>query len=394
MRHTLKHELKSSTAVMVPLETKDENGGDNAVEQALATLTTSMEAKIAELRTELKTATDRADDLETKLARPAVQSRDADEPTPEQKAFNAYLRRGDAGIAGLGDTERKALTVGSDASAGYLAPPQFGDEILKAMVEYSPIRTYARVVQISGPEIRYPKRLTGTNAQWVTEIANRPESTPTYDQVTLTPYELATFVDVSKQLLEDASYDVEAELRDAFAEDAGAKEGAAFVNGDGVGKPTGILQADDIVEIVSGHASTLGANPGDLLIDMMSRLPSAHANRGAWLMNRLTLASVRKLKDSQGAYLWQPSLREGAPSTLLGRPIIEAVDAPNVGAGAFPIVFGDWSGYRIVDRVGLSVLVDPFTRATNGITRFHMRMRVGGDVTHPDRFVKLKIAAS
>ena len=111
-------------------------------------------------------------------------------------------------------------------------------------------------------------------------------------------------------------------------------------------------------------------------------------------MNRLSLAAVRKLKDAQGQYLWQPGIQAGQPSTILGRPVIEAVDMPNVGAGAFPIVFGDFSGYRIVDKVGLSVLTDPFTRAKNGITVFHARKRVGGDVTHPDKFVKVKIAAS
>jgi len=340
----------------------------------------------------LRTATDRIAALETRLNRPATQTETANQPSEEVRSFGVYLRRGDAGLT---DVERRALTVGTDASAGFLAPEQFGNEILKALKEYSPIRQYAKVVQIAGPEIKYPKRLTGTNADWVAEIANRPESSMTYGQVTLTPYELATFVEISKQLLEDAAYDINGELRDAIAEDFGFKEGAAFVSGDGVGKPKGILSAGTgIVEVVSGNATTLGAAPGDLLIDLMAKLPGAYANNGAWLMNRLTLAAVRKLKDAQGAYLWQPGIQAGQPSTLLGRPIIEAVDMPNVGAGAFPIVFGDFSGHRIVDRIGLSILTDPFTRAKNGITVFHARQRVGGDVTHADKFVKLKIAAS
>lgn len=249
-------------------------------------------------------------------------------------------------------------------------------------------------MSIAGPDVRFPRRVSGTNAEWVAEIANRPESTLTYDQVTLTPFEIATFVEVSKQLVEDAAYDVEGEIRNAFAEDIGIKEGAAFIAGDGIGKPKGILKAAGITEVISGAAGTLGANPGDLLIEVYSRLPTAYAQNGAWLMNRKTLATVRKLKDASGAYLWQPSLAVGQPATILGRPIIEAVDADDVGAGKYPIVFGDFSGYRIVDRVGVSVLVDPFSRAKNGITVFHCRKRVGGDVTNPDRFVKVKVAAT
>lgn len=371
-----------------PINPPDDIATATAAVEELRTAATAFETRQTEA---LRAANDRIAALETRLNRPGTQQETTDQPSDEVRAFGLYLRRGDAGLS---EVERRALTVGNDTSAGFLAPETYGNEILKSLAEYSPIRNYAKVVQIAGPEIKYPKRLTGTNADWVAEIANRPESTPTYGQVTLTPYELATFVEVSKQLLEDAAYDVEGEIRDAVAEDFGAKEGAAFVNGDGTGKPRGILQATGITEVVSGHATTLGSNPGDLLIDLMARLPTAYANNGAWLMNRLTLAAVRKLKDAQGAYLWQPGIQAGQPSTLLGRPIIEGVDMPNVGAGAFPIVFGDWSGYRIVDKVGLSILTDPFTRAKNGITVFHARKRVGGDVTHADKFVKLKIAAS
>ncbi|MEO9337205.1 phage major capsid protein [Mesorhizobium sp. SB112] len=386
-----KHQ-KIETRSAQPLEIRsDENDPLVAATAAVEEIRSAAEQRHTAHQTEVRGLTDRIAQLETRLNRPGTQQEDRNEPSDEQRSFGIYLRRGDAGLS---EVERRALTVGNDTSAGFLAPETFGNEILKTLAEYSPIRNYAKVVQIAGPEIKYPKRLTGTNADWVAEIANRPESAPTYGQVTLTPYELATFVEVSKQLLEDSAYDVEGEIRDAVAEDFGAKEGAAFVSGDGVGKPNGILNATGIAEVVSGHASTLGSAPGDLLIDLMAKLPTAYANNGAWLMNRLTLASVRKLKDAQGAYLWQPGIQAGQPSTLLGRPVIEAVDMDSVAAGKFPIVFGDWSGYRIVDRVGLSILTDPFTRAKNGITVFHARKRVGGDVTHADKFVKLKIAAS
>ena len=391
----MKHErIEIRSALPLPIETREDNNDPLATATAaVEELRTAAEARHTAHATETRALQDRIAAMETRLSRPNAgqQQEQRDEPSADTRAFGVYLRRG---AAALNADEQRALTVAVDASAGYLAPPEYGNEILRTVTEFSPIRAYARVMQIAGPEIRYPKKLTSTNAQWVSEIEDRPESTMTFGQVTLTPFELATFVDVSKQLLEDAAYDVEGELRLSFAEDFGIKEGLAFVNGDGVGKPKGILQATGIQQVVTGAAATLGTAPADLLIDAMAKLPSIHAQNGAWLMNRFTLAAMRKLKDAQGAYLWQPSIQVGQPATLLGRPVIEATDMPNIGAGATPIVFGDFSGYRIVDRVGVSVLVDPFSKATNGITRFHARKRVGGDVTHPDRFVKVKVAAS
>ncbi|ODT06988.1 MAG: hypothetical protein ABS58_09330 [Mesorhizobium sp. SCN 65-20] len=358
----------------------------DAVKTALQGLTEDIKTKtapVADLTTRLEA-------IETKLNRPALGGK-TDEPTEEQKAFSAYIRRGDAGLA---DAERKALTVSTDATAGFLAPTSFGSEILKALREFSPIRQYAKVITISARDVMYPRRLGSTAATWVAEIANRTESGPSYEQVTLTPYELATFVEVSRQLLEDNAYNLEGELASDLAESFAIAEATAFVGGDGTGKPKGILNATGITQVVSGAASTLGTNPGDTLIDVFSAIPTLHAQNGAWSMNRKTLAAVKKIKDTTGQYLWQPSLRDGAPSTLLGRPVIEMVDMPDIAANAIPIVFGDWSGYRIVDRVDMSILSDPYTRAKNGINVFHARKRVGGDVTNPDRFVKLKIAAS
>lgn len=356
---------------------------------------TTMTATAENIAIDTKAAdalTARIDELEAKLARPNLLSGANDnEKTDEEKSFGAYLRRGDAG---LGAEERKALVVATDATAGFLAPTTFGDEILKSLRQFSPIRQYAKVITIAGRDVRYPRRIGSTAATWTDEIANRTESAPSYEQVTLTPYELATFVEVSRQLLEDNAYNLEGELASDLAESFAIAEGTAFVSGTGTGQPKGILAATGITQIVSGAAATLGTAPGDLLIDAFSKIATIHAQNGAWGMNRNTLAAVRKIKDTTGAYLWQPSLRDGAPSTLLGRPVIEMVDFPDIAAGTFPIVFGDWSGYRIVDRTDFSILSDPYTRAKNGINVFHARKRVGGDVTNPDRFVKVKISAT
>ena len=382
------------TRSALPLETRADESTDpvELATRAVEELRTAAEERATTHANEVRALNERIATMETRLSRPNIQTEQREERTEEQRAFNSYLRRG---RDGLNDVERRALTVGADATAGFLAPPEFGRTIIEGLTEYSPVRQYANVVTVGGREIRYPRKVSGTNFQWVSEIGNRPETQPTFDQITLTPWELAGFAEVSNQLLEDSVFDIEAFLRRCFAIDIAEKEGAAFVNGDGNGKPRGILQATGIPEIVSGHASTLGALPADLLIDATTKVGTVNASNAAWMMNGKTLGAVRKLKDQQGAYLWQPSIQVGSPASLLGRPIIEAPDMPDVGAGNFPIVFGNFrEGYTITDRIDLSVLVDPFTRATNGITRFHGRKRVGGDVVDPSRFVKVKIAAA
>jgi HK97 family phage major capsid protein len=335
--------------------------------------------------------TSRLDEIEKKLARPAIstKSADEDEKALERKAFLSFVRHG---IERMAADEAKALTVSSDASAGYLAPEAFGEEILKKLVEFSPIRQYARVISIGAPTIKYPRRISGPAAVWTDEQATSTESTPVYEQIGLTPYELRTFVDVSQALLEDNAYNIEGELAADLAEAFGVAEGTAFVSGDGTGKPKGIVAASGIAQMKTGNAATLGTAPADTIIGLYHSLPTAHAQRGVWLMNRTTLGALRLLKDTTGRFLLADPVSAGMPLTLLGRPIVEAVDMPSVAANAIPIVFGDLQGYRIVDRVSFSMLRDPYSQAAKGNVRLHARRRVGGDVTNPDRFVALKVA--
>lgn len=310
--------------------------------------------------------------------------------TPERKAYESFLRRG---VERISPDEVKALTVSSDANGGILAPEEFGSELLKLLVEYSPIRQYARVVQISAAEIKYPRRVSGTAATWVAEIADRTESGMTFEQVTLTPHELATFTDVSNALLEDNAYGLEGELLSDFAESFGKTEGLAFVKGSGTGQPKGIMTTTDIPEIKTGVAANFpAANPADVIIAMYHKIATTYAQNGVWLMNRKTLGVIRQWKDTTGRYLVLDPITVGGASTLLGRPIVEMPDMDDIGASTYPILFGDMSGYRIVDRIGLSTLRDPYTIAGKGQVRFHARKRVGADLTHADRFIKLKVA--
>ncbi|WP_288200083.1 phage major capsid protein [uncultured Pleomorphomonas sp.] len=343
-----------------------------------------------EIRSEIRPLADRLSALETRANRPTGGNLTPTEPAVETRAFLNYAR---TGVERMQAEEVRALTVANEASAGYLAPEEYGAEILKALVEFSPIRQYARVVSIGGQAIKYPRRLTGPSATWTEESANSTETTASYEQVTLTPYELRTFIDVSQALLEDNAYNLEGELAADLAEAFGITEGEAFVSGDGDGKPVGLLTAGGIAEVTTGNAATLGASPADTLIGVYHSLPNAHAQRAVWMMNRTTLGTLRKVKDGDDRYLLVDPVSASAPMTLLGRPIVEAVDMPDVAANAFPILFGDLQGYRIVDRVSFTMLRDPFTQAAKGLVRLHARRRVGGDITNPDRFIKVKVAA-
>lgn len=375
------------------LETKAEGGDLEGQEAELPeALTAALDGIRTDLVARLEKLETKSADTERRLSRPAIIPATAEAPEAiERKAFTSFLRRG---VERMAADEVKTLTVATDTAGGFLAPPEFGSEVLKRLVEFSPLRQYARVVSISAPQIRYPRRVNSVGASWVSETGDRTGSEPSFEQVALTPYELATFVDVSTALLEDNAYDLDGELAIEFAEAFGKTEGAAFVSGTGTGQPRGLFTAGGITEIKTGAASNFpAANPADVLIGMFHALPTVHAQRGAWVMNRKTLGAIRQWKDGQGRYLVIDPISESAATTLLGRPIVEAVDAPDIAAGATPIMFGDLQGYRIIDRVDLQTLRDPFTRAAVGQVRIHGRKRVGGDVTHPDRFIRLKVAA-
>ncbi|MGB3536872.1 MAG: phage major capsid protein [Mesorhizobium sp.] len=335
----------------------------------------------------------RIDKLEAKANRPVAANNnhpDADNDNTEVKAFIDFARRG---VERMEQKAVAALTVSTDSQGGYLAPEAFGAEILTKIVEFSPVRSYARVMSIASPEIKLPRKLTGTAATWVGETDDRSQSDMTFEQATFTPYELATYVDISTQLLEDNAYNLEGELAADLGEAFGKTEATAFVTGNGTGKPKGLLAAAGIAEVKTGNAATLGTDPAATIIGMFHKVPSIVAQNGVWLMNRTTLGTLRTLKDGTGRFIMLDPITAGAPVTLLGRPIVEMVDMPDVAADAYPVMFGDLSGYRIIDRVGLSVLRDPYSQATKGLVRFHARKRVGGDVSNVDRFLKLKVAA-
>lgn len=343
-------------------------------------------AATADTNLQLSRINERMDTLETKMNRPALGgvNTTAAEADEAKAAYGRFLR--------TGAVEKKALILADDTLGGYLAPEEYVREIIKGIQEFSPVRQVARVRQTSAKAIEIPKRSGVFNAAWVAESGARSETTGlTFGLETIPVHEMYALVDVSRQMLEDAAFNVEAELAAEFAERFAILEGSAFISGNAVGKPEGLLTNGSIGETNSGDASLITA---DGLIDLLYAIKDGYARNAVFMMRRATIGAVRKLTDpATGTYLWQPALSAEQPGLLLGKPVAEAPDMPAIAGNAFPVLFGDFrAGYTIVDRVAIEVQRDPFTQAASGNVRFIARKRVGAQVVLPEAIRKLKIA--
>jgi HK97 family phage major capsid protein len=373
-----------------PLEFKDADPADpvELVTKSLDDLTKSVDDRLKAIETKADTTklVERMDRIEAKQNRPSGGDNKDEQAKLETKAFGAYLRNGNQ----ADPLELKTLIVSSDPQGGYLAPTEMATEFIRDLVQYSPIRGLASVRSTSSPAVSYPKRVGRTNAKWKGETQEQETGEPTFGQLEIPVREINTYVDISNQLLADSAGAAESEVRMALAEDFGLKEGLSFLKGAGPLQPEGLLVNADIASVATGNASTLGSNPADMLIDVFYSLPAAYRNQGTWLMNSTTLAAIRKLKDgTTGTYLWSPGF-QGQADTILGRPVVDCPDMDSVGSGTTPIAFGDIkTTYRILDRIGLSILVNPYIQATNGITRIHATRRVGGAVVQPAAMKKI-----
>jgi len=325
--------------------------------------------------------------IETMVTRPdsGFESKQVDDYL---NAFDSYCRKG---LEGLQPDEKKALTVSNDSTGGYLAPPEYVRELLKTITEISPIRSIARVRSTGARSIQIPKRDGQFAAQWVSESGTRSETTGyTVGLEELPAHEMYALVDISEQDLEDTVFDLEAEMQSEFAEQFAKAEGNAFVVGDAVGKPHGFMDHSGVGHVNSGNASAVTA---DGLISLVHNIKSDYTRNGTFVFNRATLASIRKLKDTAGQYVFQTGMMLGGNmvNTILGHPYVEATDMPSEGSNTFPVAFGDFRrAYMIVDRVNLAVLRDPFTQATTGNVRYIARKRVGGQVIQKEAINKLK----
>jgi HK97 family phage major capsid protein len=316
-------------------------------------------------------------------------------------AWSDYMRRGDA--AGL--NEAKSASAGTDADGGYVVPAETEARIDRLLTEASPIRAIAAVRQTSAGIFRKPVSKGGAATGWVAETAARPETdSPTLDLIDFPCAELYAMPAATQQLLDDAMVDIEQwlaeEVRDVFA----VQEGAAFVSGNGTNKPRGFLNYTKAAEgsqawgemgyVATGTDGAFdAADPADALIDLIYAPKTGYRARGRFVMNRQTVSAVRRFKDADGNYLWQPSLSEAGTSTLLGYPVTEAEDMPDIGSDAYAIAFGDFEkGYLIVDRQGVEVLRDPYS--AKPYVLFYTTKRVGGGVQDFDAIKLLKFGTS
>ena len=325
--------------------------------------------------------------LETIVSRPDF-GKGSPVESIQKKVFDKWLRQGKDSLS---PDEVKVLTVSNDNTAGYLAPPEYVRELIKGIIEYSPIRSIARIRRTTHRSIQMPKRTGTFAAQWVAESGTRSETTGYAVGLEEIPaHELYALVDISEQEVEDSVFNLEAEMNGEFVEQFAKAEGNAFVSGNSVGRPQGIL-SNSSVGNTAGPDDAIDANS---LIAVAHTVKAEYARNGTFVMNRSTLAALRKLQDGAGQYVFQPGLYQmGVGSSVLGHPIVEATDMPDIGDGTKPIIFGDFRrGYLIVDRTQLSIMRDPFTQATSGNVRYIARRRVGGQVILPEALATITVA--
>ncbi|WP_137111891.1 phage major capsid protein [Rhodobacter sp. SY28-1] len=336
--------------------------------------------------------------------RPALSAR-AEVEAPHQKAFNAYLRSGDDdGLRSL-TLEGKAMSTAVAADGGYLVDPQTSERIQSLLLSTSSLRSIANVVQVEATSFDVIVDRSEVGSGWATEAAATTETaTPVIERISIKLHELAAMPKASQRLLDDSAFDVEGWLAEKIATRFIRAEAAAFINGDGVDKPRGILLPTKVADatwtwgnigyIPTGAASDFAAtDPADCIVNLVYALGADYRANGTFVMNSKTVGAVRKMKDADGRFLWSDGLAAGEPSRLMGYPVVVSEDMPDVAANAYPIAFGDFrSAYTIAERPDLRILRDPFSAKPNVL--FYANKRVGGEITDFAAIKLLKVAVS
>ncbi len=318
-----------------------------------------------------------------------------------KKAFRNYLRKNNAGS----DIEEiKALSAGSDPDGGYLVTPDISGRIVQLVNETSPMRQVANIVTIGTDRLEGTRDLDEGTTGWVAETDARTETdTPQIGQYAIPVHEQYAEPRATQRLLDDAMFNIEEWLAAKIADKFSRMENTAFVSGDGTGKPKGFLTYaagvpdsttfNVIEQVVSGAAGAFAAsNPGDALINLIYSLKGVYRSNAVFMMKRATLAEVRKLKDTDGNYIYNPDMQNKTGGTLFGFPVVEVEDMPALAADSLSIAFGDFNaGYQIVDRQGLHILRDNLT--AKPFVKFYTTKRVGGDVVNFEAIKLMKFAA-
>ena len=370
-----------------------------------------LEAKVARIDQAVASAQARLDRVVSEGRRPVIGGEGTDpstvwrSPSPwngeeTKAAFDGYLKTGNSNGLEL----KTGLSSAAD-SGGYVVPPETERAIDRRLMAGSPMREIATVRTIGAGVFRKPVSTAGVTAGWVAETAPRPETDPaTLALLEFPAADLYASPAATQSLLDDAMINLDewlaAEVEDAFA----AQETTAFVSGDGINKPKGFLSYDIVAEashgwdeigyVASGAAGAFAAsNPADRLIDLIYAPKARYRPNGRFVMNRRTVSTVRKFKDADGNYIWQPATRAGETASLLGYPVTEIETMPDIAADSAAIAFGDFQrGYLIVDRAGVRVLRDPYS--AKPYVLFYTTKRVGGGVQNFDAIKVMKFAVS
>jgi len=381
--------------------------------------TAELDAKLARIDAVINSLKEAQDKVETKLNRPGVfggEKADGEvkEATEYRHAFLNWMRnpadqerQQKAAQAQKALESKSTAAVTSTGSAGGFALPEVIERAIARLgVDMSPIRSLATVRQVGSPDYKELFDVNGAAFEWIGEGDTRAQTnTPDLAEVAPTFGMASAKPQASEESLDDLFFNVESWLIDSAAEAMAQGEGAAFISGNGTKKPTGFLAGPTPVVtadaarafgtlqyIASGQAAALPTS-ADVFLDLIYSLRARYRTNAQFVTSKLVLAALRKYKDTSGQYLWQPALTAGQPSTFLGYGITEAEDMPVVGAGAFPLAFGDFKeGYLIADRVGMRITRDEIT--TPGFVKFYVRKRVGGKLRNTQAIKLLKVAAS
>jgi HK97 family phage major capsid protein len=356
--------------------------------------TADLTAKVEKIGADMDVLQKAIDDTNVKMAATQMAGSVQVKDKEYTEAFKSHMRKGDV---------QASMSKGTSTDGGYLAPVEWDRTVTDKLVLISPMRAISGVQQISTNGYSKLFNLGGTASGWVGEAAARPNTNgPQFASLAFTTGELYANPAATQQLLDDALIDLETWLANEVQIEFARQEGAAFVAGDGANKPNGILtyitggtnaatHPFGAIGLVNSGAAA--AITSDGVVDLIYDLPSAYTGNARFIMNRATQGLIRKLKDGQGNYLWQPAYVAGQPSTLAGFPVTEVPDMPDVAANATPIMFGDFKqGYLVIDRIGVRVLRDPFTNKP--YVSFYTTKRVGGGVVNPEPLRGLKVAVN
>lgn len=353
-------------------------------------------AKLAEEKKQAEELKEMYDNLEKKLVRMPAGAVKAAEKSPELKAFENFLRwghpEGKDAFSGYGSfngsVEKKYLRTDINTDGGFLAPEEYVNEIIKKITEISAVRQVSRVRSTTREALAIPKRSSLLQAYWTGEGAPMTEAESAYGLETIKVNKLAVYSVATMEMLTDSAFNMEAEINQDIAERFAQKEGEAFIVGNKVEKPEGLIYNSDVEVINSGIANSFNA---DALIQMTGQLKVGY--NPMFMLNRRTLAFIRRLKDGVGQYIWNAGIADGQPNTILGHPYVNAIDVPDIDVNAKPVIFGDFMrGYTIVDGITMSMIRDDYTLSTQGKVRFVAHRRVGGQVVLPEAIKVLQCA--